>query len=76
MLSLQLKALEEDGLVKREVFAEVPLRVEYSLTDFGKTLVPVIEAIARWGRHLGETEAELTEVIDKPAKKVKAKSPR
>lgn len=76
MLSLQLKALEEDGLVKREVFAEVPLRVEYSLTDFGKTLVPVIEAIARWGRHLGETEGELTEVIDKPAKKVKAKSPR
>ena len=68
MLSLQLKALEEDGLVKREVFAEVPLRVEYSLTDFGKTLVPVIEAIAKWGRHLGETEGELM-VVDKQAPK-------
>ncbi|MFC5270382.1 winged helix-turn-helix transcriptional regulator [Adhaeribacter terreus] len=61
MLSLQLKALEEDGLVKREVYAEVPLRVEYSLTDFGKTLVPVIEAIAAWGRNLGETEGKLVE---------------
>ena len=74
MLSLQLKALEEDGLVKREVFAEVPLRVEYSLTDFGKTLVPVIEAIAKWGRHLGEAEGELM-VVDKQAvKKLKAKA--
>ena len=62
MLSLQLKALEEDGLVKREVYPEVPLRVEYSLTDFGKTLVPVIEAIAGWGRNLGQTEGEMVEV--------------
>ena len=62
MLSLQLKALEEDGLVKREVYAEVPLRVEYSLTDFGKTLIPVIEAIASWGRNLGEKEGEIVAV--------------
>lgn len=61
MLSIQLKKLEEDGLVKRDVYAEVPLRVEYSLTDFGKTLVPVVEAIAKWGRHLGETEGTLVE---------------
>ena len=62
MLSLQLKALEEDGLVKREVYAEVPMRVEYSLTDFGKTLIPVIEAIAAWGRNLGETKGKIEEV--------------
>jgi DNA-binding HxlR family transcriptional regulator len=62
MLSLQLKALEEDGLVKREVFTEVPLRVEYSLTEFGKTLVPMLEAIAQWGRAFGEKEGELVEV--------------
>ena len=62
MLSLQLKKLEEDGLVKREVFAEVPLRVEYSLTDFGKTLKPVVESIAKWGRTLGESEGKLVEV--------------
>ena len=62
MLSLQLKALEEDGLVKREVYPEVPLRVEYSLTEFGKSLVPVLDAIAKWGRSLGETQGKLKEV--------------
>lgn len=61
MLSLQLKKLEEDGLVSRQVYEEIPLRVEYSLTEFGKTLVPVVEAMARWGRHLGETEGRLVE---------------
>jgi DNA-binding HxlR family transcriptional regulator len=62
MLSIQLKGLEEDGLVKREVFPEVPLRVEYSLTEFGKTLIPVLEAIAKWGRNLGEKEGKLSEI--------------
>ena len=62
MLSIQLKSLEDDGLVKRQVFPEVPLRVEYSLTDFGKTLIPVIEAIAKWGRNQGETQGKLEEV--------------
>ena len=62
MLSIQLKALEADGLVKREVFPEVPLRVEYSLTDFGQTLIPVLNAIAEWGRKLGEEKGELVEV--------------
>lgn len=53
MLSLQLKALEKDGLVKREVFAEVPPRVEYSLSEEGRSLIPVLEAIAAWGRQKG-----------------------
>ncbi len=49
-LSLQLKALEEDGLIKRKVYtSKPPLKVDYSLTDFGKTLVPVIQSIADWG---------------------------
>lgn len=49
-LSLQLKALEEDGLVKRKVYtSKPPLKVEYSLTDFGKSSIPLIEAIADWG---------------------------
>ncbi len=68
MLSLQLKSLEEDGIINREVFAEVPLRVEYSLTPFGKTLLPVVESIAKWGRHLGDTEGKLEEVISKKKK--------
>ncbi|WP_044642369.1 winged helix-turn-helix transcriptional regulator [Risungbinella massiliensis] len=49
MLSLQLSELENDGVVHREVFAEVPPRVEYSLTDFGKTLSPIIIQMKDWG---------------------------
>ncbi|MFC3811409.1 winged helix-turn-helix transcriptional regulator [Lacihabitans lacunae] len=49
-LSLQLKTLEDDGIICRTVYtSKPPLKVEYSLTEFGKTLVPVIEAIANWG---------------------------
>ena len=49
-LSLQLKTLEEDGIVKRKVYtSKPPLKVEYSLTEFGKTLIPLIKSIADWG---------------------------
>ena len=49
-LSLQLKALEEDGLIRRKVYtSKPPLKVDYSLTDFGKTLIPLIQSIANWG---------------------------
>lgn len=49
-LSLQLKTLEEDGIIKRKVYtSKPPLKVEYSLTDFGKTLIPLIQSIADWG---------------------------
>ena len=65
MLSIQLKKLGEDGLIKRKVFVEVPLRVEYSLTGFGKTLSPVVESIAEWGRTLGETKGKLIEIKKK-----------
>ncbi|MBI5726419.1 MAG: helix-turn-helix transcriptional regulator [Ignavibacteriales bacterium] len=72
MLSLQLKALEEDGLIKREVFAEVPLRVEYSMTEFGNSIVPVLEAIANWGRKLGHEKGILEEVAErKSLRKIK-----
>ena len=59
MLSIQLKSLENDGLVKRENFNEVPLRVEYSLTVFGKSLIPVLNAIAKWGREHAESTGTL-----------------
>ncbi len=49
-LSLQLKALEQDKLIKRKVYtSKPPLKVEYSLTDFGRTLIPLIQSIANWG---------------------------
>jgi DNA-binding HxlR family transcriptional regulator len=50
VLSRQLKELQEDGLINRQVFAEVPPRVEYSLTEKGDTLEPVLHRLADWGR--------------------------
>ena len=49
MLTKQLKELEKDGMVIRTTFTEVPLRVEYSLTEKGKSIIPVLIAIADWG---------------------------
>ena len=50
MLTLQLQELEDDGIVHREVYPQVPPKVEYSLTAFGKTLIPVIEVMDAWGK--------------------------
>jgi DNA-binding HxlR family transcriptional regulator len=49
MLTAQLRELEADGVVHRKVYPQVPPKVEYSLTPFGKSLAPVIRAMARWG---------------------------
>ncbi|MDE6666760.1 MAG: helix-turn-helix transcriptional regulator [Clostridia bacterium] len=49
VLTDNLRALEDDGLVEREVFAEVPPRVEYSLSQIGKTLKPILDAMMDWG---------------------------
>jgi DNA-binding HxlR family transcriptional regulator len=49
-LSLRLRALEEQGVVERNTFAEVPPRVEYSLTPKGQALAPLIEDMRRYGR--------------------------
>jgi|TARA_R110000868_G_scaffold268462_1_gene527654 DNA-binding HxlR family transcriptional regulator len=61
-LSLQLKTLEEDGIIKRKVYtSKPPLKVEYSLTDFGKTLIPVVQIIADWGVSVVEEKGEVIE---------------
>jgi DNA-binding HxlR family transcriptional regulator len=59
MLSLQLKHLEKDGIISRKVYAEIPPRVEYALTELGKTLIPALEEIAKWGRNLAEKRGKL-----------------
>ncbi|NUU78963.1 winged helix-turn-helix transcriptional regulator [Paenibacillus xylanilyticus] len=53
MLTLQLRQLEEDGIVHREVFQQVPPKVEYSLTAFGRTLEPIIDSMKTWGETYG-----------------------
>jgi DNA-binding HxlR family transcriptional regulator len=62
MLSLTLRQLESDGLVERTVFAEVPPRVEYSLTAHGKSLLPMVEEMAAWGRKKTKEEGQMVEV--------------
>lgn len=54
VLTENLRQMEEDGLVKREVFAEVPLRVEYSLTELGEKMRPIIDALADFGNQYKE----------------------
>ncbi len=49
-LSLRLRALEEEGIVERQTFPEVPPRVEYALTDKGRALIPIIETMRSYGR--------------------------
>ena len=58
MLSQTLKSLERDGLVRREVFPTVPVTVEYSLTELGRTLSQTVSQLSRWAEsHIGEIEA-------------------
>lgn len=49
VLTAQLRAMEESGLLTRTVYAEVPPRVEYALTERGKTLKPILDAMQNWG---------------------------
>ncbi|MFW2503337.1 winged helix-turn-helix transcriptional regulator [Clostridium diolis] len=54
MLTQQLREMEEDGLVERTVYAEVPPRVEYSLTEDGMSLKPVLNSMLAWGKQYKE----------------------
>ena len=52
MLTQQLRELEEDDLIHREIYKEVPPKVEYSLTEFGKSLSPILQNLCIWGQKL------------------------
>src|SRR4051794_9466931 len=62
-LSLRLRALEEEGILERQTFPEVPPRVEYGLTAKGEALIPIVEAM----RSYGETWLEATGACGEPA---------
>ena len=51
VMTAQLRDLPETGLLSRKVYAEVPPRVEYSLTELGKSLSPILDAMREWGEH-------------------------
>lgn len=54
MLALQLNELEQDGLIKKNVYQMQPLRTDYVLTDFGKSLEPVIMSMSKWGQEFNQ----------------------
>lgn len=59
MLTQQLRELEEDGLITRTVYPVVPPRVDYSLTELGQSLFPILEAMYSWGSALMEKEGTI-----------------
>src|SRR5215813_7951594 len=74
MLTQQLRELEKDGIVHREIYPQVPPKVEYSLTALGASLKPVIEAMCDWGLMHGIQKADavpfqlpMPEVTEQPA---------
>jgi DNA-binding HxlR family transcriptional regulator len=57
MLTQQLRELEQDGIISRYVYQQVPPKVEYSLTDIGQTLKPILDSMHSWGlKYLEQTE--------------------
>lgn len=61
MLTKQLRELEQDTIVKRHVYPQVPPKVEYSLTEFGQTLLPILGSLEKWGEQYLEQLKQIRE---------------
>jgi DNA-binding HxlR family transcriptional regulator len=57
-LTQQLRELEQDGLITRQVYPEVPPKVEYRLSELGRTFIPVLNSLCQWGKDYKEKRAE------------------
>ena len=64
MVTLQLRELEADGVINRIVYPEVPPRVEYELTEFGRTLEPILTSLRDWGERFQARERAVGEAAD------------
>lgn len=65
MLTQQLRELEEDGLVRRKIYNQVPPKVEYSLTEYGWSLDSILTTLCSWGEHHLERNGDMSMLIAK-----------
>lgn len=64
MLTLQLRELERDGIVHRKIYPQIPPKVEYSLTDMGRSLQPVLDMMLAWGQTYLAREPERARLLN------------
>lgn len=65
VINMQLRELESYGIISKKVYQGLPLKVEYSLTELGKTILPVISAIAKWGQENREHVLQISDHLEK-----------
>ena len=61
-LTSQLRSLEQDKVIHREIYKQIPPKVEYSMTDFGKSLTPVLNVLIEWGKENASTIEHLRKI--------------